>query len=618
MTYVYDIEAKTRISQLGLKEITAFLEQVPEKHREAAYSILKPIQGFRKNEPRELKERIKKLAQNLASYTSMPQRATERDWKVLENVWSGWAQSKFPKAVKDAIKNGREKNLQFIEVLQNAIGDSDDCSVAQEDINELFTFSPFPSLNDVSEILQSLSLRKDLEKKRAIARLPAEVTELKSAVDHLKTEIESLKINPSLMDDKTIQKLRAELDKQSDAIEKFEKHCLLIEELSVSQHNALSRTLEILSNGNEALSRRVNVVDTRVSAIEKSNLEIVGALRKVEGVVKVLQKINGEHDKERQSKKVSESEPLDRQVSKLIGVTTHHVEAGEIAKFSQVGQLRVGLLKNYLAIGITESSARKLAAAAAVALVAGQFLQFAGALADIVADATIVAVSGGIYVSWDVPAGLCDGEMSASVLRLALDTQKASCGLVLRGLNKSAFDIYGYDIRKIFVNRLVGICLEDVNISLIGTWLESDSTLPEKRSTSELGPIIDTNNLHWTRPKGELKHYVLSRESKVSGESEEKMFSLEDLTEKISSLPVFRTELWSRTVKAALKKICNLSELSEDDATEALLLNWVFPWIAEQPNSSVDIESLVKEYFPEFQENSILTNAISKQLGTFA
>jgi hypothetical protein len=342
----------------------------------------------------------------------------------------------------------------------------------------------------------------------------------------------------------------------------------------------------------------------------------VGALRKVEGVVKVLQKTNGEHDKERSSKRASESEPIDRQ-SKPIGLTTHRLDAGSIAKLDQVEPLRAGLLNNYLAIGVAESAARKLAAAASVALACGHFLQFSGSLADIVADATIIAACGGMYVSWNVPAGLCDSEMSASVLRAAQETQKGTSGLVLRGFNKSAFDIYGYDLRKIFVNRLLGLDNEEGNIAVIGTWLESDSTLPERRSTSELGPIIDTNNLNWVRARGELKNYAFSRIPKVNGESEEKLINLDDLSEQIFSLPVSKTEPWTRTIKSALKKMGNLTDFTEEDATETLLLNWLFPWIAEQATPILDIESVVKEHFPYMLDNSLLTAALTKHLGNF-
>ena len=617
MAYVYESEAKSRISNFGLKEITIFLEKVPEKHRETAYVGLKAIQGFRKNEPRELKERIKKLAQNLASFTTMPRRATERDWSVLENVWSSWAQYNFPGSIENAVKSCRSKNSTFSEVLKSAIGEGEDFSVALEDIKELFSFSPFASLDDVSTILQSLPLRKDLEKNRAIARLPAEIAELKLVVTRLKAEVDSKKTSNALIDEKTLQKLRSEVDKQDGEIAKFEKRCLVIEELSVSQHNALSRTLDILSNGNEALSKRVIAGDNRVAAIEKSNLEIFGAVRKIEGVVKVLQKTNGEHDKERSSKKVSESETIDKQISRSIGVTTHRLDAGGIVKIDQVGPLRTGLLHNYLAIGVAESAARKLATAASVALACGHFLQFSGSLADIIADATIIAVCGGVYLSWNVPAGLCDSEMSAHVIRAAQETQKISSGLVLRGLNKSAFDIYGYDLRKIFINRLLGLGNEEGDIAIIGTWLESDSSLPERRSTSELGPIIDTNNLSWVRPRGTLKNYSFNRSSKDNGESEEKLINLDDLSEQIFSLPISRTEPWTRTIKSALRKMGNLTDFTEEEATETLLLNWLFPWIAEQATPNLDIGSVVKEHFPYVLDNSLLTTALTKHLGDF-
>lgn len=146
--------------------------------------------------------------------------------------------------------------------------------------------------------------------------------------------------------------------------------------------------------------------------------------------------------------------------------------------------------------------------------------------------------------------------------------------------------------------------------------MESDATLPERRSTAELGPIIDTNNLSWTRPKGSLKNYAFIRTPEINAELKEKLINLDDLSEHIFALPVFRSELWTRTVKSAVRKMGNLTDFTEQDATETLLLNWLLPWITEQVNPNFDIESVVKEHFSEVQDNPLLSAAFTKQLGS--
>jgi len=615
MTFAYAVGAKKRISQLGAKEIIAFLEEVPLQHRKTAFSGLRPISGFRKNEPTELKKRIENFGTSLAQ----SHRATERDWSILGEVWNGWGQYTFAGRIGSAFKKYREEKSSLQSFLRDITGDEDEIDVAMEDIERIFLFSPFDSMDEAGDALSMVPTRKELERSRKIAKIPSDITELRKTVSSVVSDLEQVKKTLSCGNSSAVEAFRGEVNSLKIDIEKFEKRCLLIEELSVSQHKALNKATDISSRSNEMLARKIAANEVQTSSIEKSSAEISASFKAMEGVVKSLQKTVGEQDKERGHRKTADSDQSAAGViAKAIGMEVNRSPTSEpLVEIANARELLNALVNNYVAIGVAESAARKNAIAVTVAVMSGQFVQFSGSLADTIADATLLAVSGESHLVWNVPAGLCDSELTSAIVRKAVDPKQPMRGLLLRGLNKSAFDVYGYDIRNVLVNRLMGIGQRHLGLTLVATWLDGSSSLPERDSLAELGPMIDTNALVWTKSKGQLARYV----SPVDGwdplsEKKSNERDLSELSNQVSELPIYKSELWRRGVRYAVKSLSSFPDLDDTAATETLLLNWVFPWAIVHNIPNFDITTFFKEHFPTVQDNPALMAALDRYSGT--
>jgi|GEM_PF-6549214 hypothetical protein len=613
MAIVYEIEAKKRISQLGAKDIVSFLETIPQKFRNLAFQALRPIPGFRKNEPTELKKRIDKLANDLAMSHDSVHRATELDWSVLGHVWVAWGINKFEGGIETAFKSVKEEKCSFKDFIQHIVDDKE-VEFSREDFENIFLFSPFGPSQEVDELIKNIPTREEIEKLHKITKMSSEIVDLKKSVSILSADFEEIKKSQEPQKKDDLNKTRNDLKNIGTEIEKLEKRFSLIEELNASQFKTFNQTLDNLHRSNDMLAKRLSSNETRSTNSEKSINEISANSKKLEGIIKSVQKTASESAKEHGHRKISEVEHSSGEANvKLPGVEIFQKLAGEtINKLSKPGDLVRALTTNYLSIGIANSAAKKIALSVSVALMTGQLVQFSGSLADTVADASLFVVGGESRLIWNVPAGLCDGDLTAAIIQKALNPKQVIRGLLLRGLNKSAFDIYGYDIRKIVINRLLGIGQKHPELALIATWINSNSTLPDRNSLAELGPIIDTDSLDWSSPKGSVAHYSMPHDGFPIEEEEPNACDLRELRDQFSQMPMLKSELWRRTVRHAIKSMSSISGLEVADATESLLLHWALPWVIVQSSQKLDPSIFFKEYFPEIQDNPQLMAALEK------
>jgi len=621
MAFIYETAAKSRIASFGNADILAFLEFVPEKHRAKVFSGLKPIPGFRPDEPRELKERIKKLAKSLAQTVNGAQKGNERDWSVLGRIWAGWLQTTYKDCVDDAIKQYDIETFGFEKFLNIILSREGGDGLAQEDASEIFRFSPFPSMDMASELVRSMPTRSDLAKQREIDELKSRLLALEEKFGNLGTTLSSTKQENNSAVSEHVVKLQSEIAKYSNELEKLEKRSLLSEEREISQYNAFEKALDSLIHSNDGISKNLHSYEARVSGLDKSNAECIGAVKRIEGVIKVLQKTVVEHDKDRAARKAPESATTASLPASIHIEHCFKPEAASLAKLDSLQKIHAALEINYQAVGLGEKTSKKLAFTVATAIASGQLTQFYGALSDILADATLSAVAGKATVAWDVPAGLCDGASISMVLGEIAKSLQSTSGLLLRGFNKSAFDIYGYELKKILVNRLLGLSTEVIDVILVATAMQSQACLPLSASTVELGPVIDTSLLTWVRPKGKMAFGQLHTLEYASGTEEQSDTMLTALANEIADMPLHKSELWRRSVRYAKT---NLTHFADEDAdvdmevVESLLMNWVLPWISLQFTSSDEVAAFIQENFHVVDGQVSIGTAIEKYLAAAA
>jgi hypothetical protein len=622
MVFTYELEAKSRVAGFGTADILAFLELVPERFRDRVFGGLRPIPGFRPDEPRELKERIKKLAKSLSQTVNVSKKGNERDWNALGWVWAGWLQATYKSCVDAALKKHEDEKLGFAAFLKVMLSHEEGNKIAQEDVDEIYKFSPFSSMDAVSELVRSMPTRAELAKKHEVQELKSQLAALEKKVESLNEALASQKKNDTSSLSEQLVKLQSELARISEEFQKLEKRLLLNEEQGISRNNLLGKALESLTHSNDGISKQLSSYEARVSALDKSNAEFIGAVKRIEGIVKVLQKSVVEHDKDRAARKELETAAIASAPGTVIQVEhCRKPEGALIAALDTLQKLHSALTTNYQAIGLGEKASKKLAFTVAASISSGQLTQFVGALADVVADATLSAVAGKATVAWDVPAGLCDGSPVALVLSEVAKSSQSTAGLLLRGFNKSAFDIYGYELKKILVNRLLGLGSEVTEMILVATALKSDACLPFSTSTVELGPVIDTSLLTWVRSKGKITFGQLQAIKYASDTDEQSDTMLTRLANQISDMRIPKSELWRRAARYAKTKLTYFVDADKDvdvEVAESLLMNWVFPWISLQCTSSAEVSAFIRENLHLVDEEGTLGNTVEKYLAAAA
>lgn len=613
MAFTYGEEAKSRVSSFGSAEILEFLERVPEKYRGKVFGGLKPILGFRQDEPRELKERIKKLAKNLPQVVNGVRKSNERDWNTLGAVWAGWLQSTY-KYAEDALNKYEVEKFDFEVFLKTILSHEGGNKLAREDVSKIFKFSPFSSLNEEGESFRSIPTLAELAKRNELSELKGRLAAVEKQVDSLSATLTQKK-EVNITNDQ-VTRLQSEIVKLSEELHKLEKRSLLNEEQGISQNNLLRKALESLTHSNDGISKQLQAYESRVAVLDKSNAEFIGTVRKIEGIVKVLQKSTIEHEKDRALRRDSElAVGPDVPASTIQANHFHRPGGAVVADLDTLKKLHATLTNNYQAIGLSEKASKKLAFTVAASISSRQLTQFFGSLADVVADATLSAVAGRGLITWDVPAGLCDGHQVAQVLNKFVKNPHSITGLLLRGFNKSAFDVYGYELKKILVNRLLGLNAQATEIILVATALNSDACLPLSTSTVELGPVVDTSLLVWGRPKGEINYGQLSITEPSANAGEYSDSKLTDLANQIADMPLSKTELWRRSVrhaKTTLTYFVNDNKDVDVDVVESLLVNWVLPWISLQCTSSDDLRKLIRDNLHVIDEYTELANIVEK------
>jgi hypothetical protein len=599
MVFTYQPDAKARIAALGSNVVLAFLDKVPEKFREGYLAGLRPMPGFRPDEPRELKARMKKLAQSLCQ-SSSGTRGNEREWNALGHIWAGWVKATYKTPAERALKVCREEKFDFDRFLTTALEGEGGDGLAQEDVEDMFKFSPFSPSDSANSLIRGLPSRAEVAKRLEIRDLKSKVASLEEAIADLQKAFGSVKGDGGGVEKKQLESMGQRLTTLANLVEKTEARCLVVEELGVSQNKTFGKTLDLLSQGNETISKKVNAHEVRLLALDKADTDLVGTVRKLEGVVKVLQKALCEYEKSRGMQNDSDSNSVDAATASRFRVDRWSIAKGTtLQAIETLTTLRTALTSNYRSIGIRENCAEKLALSVAASVSCGQMTQFVGPLADLIADTTLQTVSSKRTVAWDVPAGLCDGTLTSLLLAEASSASENTTGVLLRGFNKSAFDLYGYEVKRILVNRLMGIDAPNSTLIFVATALQSDTCLPIGSSSTELGPVIDTTALTWLRPKAKPTPGELQSTAFSIGPEEITSEVLVDLGNQVADMPIVKSELWRRAFKSARERASQLVDNQSDlhqKAVEALVTNWVVPWVKLERPSQAEVTALISEH----------------------
>jgi len=501
MEIVYTESARRRIGKLGAAAINDFLDELTAAQRSRVLAFLPRVQGFRKNSPFELRERAKTFVTTISHAAHQKYREHDIEWKAFTGLWLCWVRNVFGLDIVDSFEEGDTQS----DLVEYIIREAGELSCPREDLEKLALFSYLPDDAKAASFIASRPAREELKSRRILAELPALVEGISQRVDEAIgriSEIEKEQQDASLTNG------------NRPCVDLEDRHQKAVQRLDAVEHQVSSQTTKL-----ECTARTLG---TEINSIEKLLRE---ALDRVDGAYSVADALGKQFSLLRvaSTESIERLDELEKRVSKISGqgaIQSATTAAGpplvdswddavafvqptfnsEVETLDGIAAVVRSLTENFCSVGIERDDAESSACIVTAGLVAGQLVNFSGSLADLLADATCASVFGAGHVECEVPMGLCDGKIVLACQEQLVAAPENS-PLVLRGANRSAFEIYGAGIRSSVMSRQIGRTDGLAYRALIATASFGPCVLGATESTFALGPTIDSDHLRWSRPK---------------------------------------------------------------------------------------------------------------------
>lgn len=619
---VYSQEAKERIAKQGSAAISDFINSVPSNVRARCLARLPAMPGFRKNSQLELKEKYKKLVHTL-SHTADPKFRTDgAEWSAFASIWVRRATSIFGEhnvqggIPKDTVDE--EAILTYFNGLVNCRG-LDGCS--QEELGPLYTFSGFPNSEGVEKLIKNLPLQQTLEQQRKLAKLPDEIEALSVRINQY--ESDSLKLREAIhafnanIDTKPqTQHLQTEIQALGKQVSSVEQR---LKEESQKANDSTSVILSRLSSTEQANG----VSKTDIARLTKELSDLTAAHSTLQKSLLSVQQSFGELS-DKLDTKLQEVRPLrraadERQYDATVqspALVSHTLKTGNAKpkRITDPISAVAHIASNFASVGVQAVEAEEIARVVLAAAAAGQLIQFKGSLGEVLALSACSSLGDGAYVSWNVPLGLCDGgEMRSVLQQIRSDTADAKC-LLIRGINKSAFEIYGDDLRELVVARQLGINPEACSWPNLAVWSEGPATLPGSSQLTSLGPVVNSDNLQWGRSKWEKQRFAAMEFGAIAASLRQKADAdeLADLIGELEQTFPSTNQLRRRVLMSAASMLLALNNGDSASTFCHTATYWGVPWAVTMGLSRDEIEAATRRSLADGAESETMGRALNE------
>ena len=469
---------------------------------------------------------------------------------------------------------------------------------AREDIDRLVLFSGLPTTSSLQDFIARLPLRVNLERDKALAKLPTEVGALRHKAEAIEKIVEKLTVElkatvggvekaeqsaqKSAAAASALQGQFADYEKRFAAssskdfqvvIEKFSACAKQVDSLR-KDHEDTKRALDIeLGKKHQSLQKSINALTEELSSVKTS----------IDAIVKNQQELFDSLKTDHFTKTGSipfdvasarHSEELQLQSAAVWIAPGPENRAKDLAKIESLLQITQG---NVIASGVRQSDADRVARTVASAMISGQLLQCSGSLADVIGTAAAASCGGENMLSWQVPLGLRSTFEADNVQRIA--ESGAAGAVILKGINRSAFEIYGSSIRDTIVRRNLHSQEGKEQLAIIATYAEGPATLPINTPLIELGPLVDTDSLNWcetaewqSMERGKSLIEPQKFRSPLSFRDE-----IDEIHRLINTLDTPTTKLWRIVFSRFVNVLFLLPDADFNNSVSTALHAWVLP-----------------------------------------
>lgn len=597
MSYLYSQEARERISTLGVTMITEFIEEVPHTVRKQVFDRQTSIPGFRRGSPLEFKEKQRRLIGHLVH--PQPGQKGEADWKAFGNLWVAWAKSRLDSAfpLPDTLPQATDAGASFFKQLAELYPNA-----PRETVERLAAYSGFAQEPAMQAVLNSFHPVSALARDRMIDGLPGRLDKIEgyfelaeTAAEETAERIDQLEMTATATSKavkqltgsfagvaQDVEDLRTVLQSATDRLQQ-------LSELAQSTAGAQQEASQVLA--------RSELNDEQISAVLDSLAaqvaNLVGERAKVQAFEEALDTL---------SARVPDWEVTARSMATLCerlddrdlrGSRPRHdtsdqarvrlIENEATGPFVEVSSVDVAwkvIANNLQACGVVKNDANRYARHILAAVISGQLIQFKGSTADLIADAVAAAIGGAIFHEWRVPVGLLSEDAATDCLEVVCES--SGC-LLLKGANRSAFEVYGSAIRDLVARRQFNLTV-DTRLVLIASWAQGPAAFPDGGTLSELGPVFDTDEfsmrgLSAQVPLMQFGHLAVDDWKFLHGPAENTLLALPStLRERLAQVDFVPGNLWLRVADRAYVQLRLLSPGPAERTLHAVMKQWALPW----------------------------------------
>ncbi|HCF2525859.1 hypothetical protein [Pseudomonas aeruginosa] len=597
MSYLYSQEARERISALGITMITEFIEEVPHAFRKSFFDRQASIPGFRRGSPPEVKEKQRRLIGHLVH--PQPGQKGEADWQAFASLWVAWAKSRLDSAFSAADKfpQSADTGAEFFKRLAELYPDA-----PRETVERLAVYSGFAEDPAMQAALNSFHPASTLARNRMIDGLPGRLDKIEgyfelaeTATEETAEHIDQLEVTVTATADAVkqligsfasvdhdVEALRTALHSITDRLQQLSELAQSTARAQQEVSQAIARSDlrdKHMSTALDSLSAQVtDLVAERaqVLAFEEA-LTTLGARipdwELTAATIAALRERLDDHD-------FRVAKPRD-ETSGHTRVRLIESEAtGPFVKVSSVDVAWKVIANNLQACGVVKNDANRCAEHILAAVISGQLIQFKGSTADLIADAVAAAVGGALFHEWRVPVGLLSEDAAADCLEVVYES--SGC-LLLKGANRSAFEVYGSAIRDLVARRQFTLAV-DARLVLIASWTHGPAAFPDGGTLSELGPVFDTDEfsmrgLSAQLPLMQFGHLAVNDWRVLHSPAENTQLALPStLRERLAQVDFVPGNLWLRVADRAYAQLRLLSPGPAERTLHAVLKQWALPW----------------------------------------
>lgn len=581
-------------------EVLAFIQELPQNQIRTIALKLPPVaHGFRRGQPAELQQRIKQFISGI-------RRWTDKQWDLFQEIWLLWIRC-HPEL--DTVLANYDNKADFegeaptpansprdIGCFERLAQASQEWTLSREMIERFYTFGYFPPDERIEQTIRLARSEAELRLPRDLAALKRQVQELIEDAQSTAAQVETWKKDRAKLDtlDAGIGAIKRQVDVASHTLSSAQQWQESLEQrfdrMEVEARKVGSEALwhsgKVRSDLEDQIAEIRQVQDDLHQALQTLTAQIVELNERWTapqiGCVDLPSGPQQAHD-DSCGTRTAPAETVGWPVvyptlasERLSSCTTDlRLETAEAA--------RNVLSENFRAIGMQSQAAQALSVEVLAAALAGQAVFFRGALASIVVDVCARTLADGSSFRLQIPVGLLDERPFGAVLEdLLRETTRSdrAITLILEGINLSAPEVYASRLRRLIIERLLGLDRTCVGLFVLGTVVDGVGTLPVSPQFSEIGPIFDLDCLVWRNrwPKREIAGGWIHRknwEAWVDSDREVPT-DWDDIWRDTMRLAGPATPLWRHSIYTAFAR---LSMLADNDVVPTAFQSLVYGWL---------------------------------------